>query len=76
MPAVRESPAVRREKLITKTFKKALVEKEWTVTHLAKLCEMDTPQLSRSINHPMSVKFETILMIAVKLGIDSIPIYK
>ncbi len=76
MPAVRESPAVQREKMIIKTFKKALIEKGWQAQHLAKLCKMEPSRMSLILNHPMNVKFETILMIATKLGIDSIPIYK
>lgn len=73
MPKVTKPTFVLREERIVKTFKHALLEKGWTVKHLAKLCGMDTAQLSRTINHPMSVKLDTILMIAVKLGIDSIP---
>lgn len=58
---------------ITKLFKKALIEKEWTVSHLAELCQKDVGTISKLINNPMKVKFETILNVANKLGIDSIP---
>lgn len=76
MPAVRKSPAVQQEEIIIKTFKKALIEKGWQAQHLAKLCKMKPPQMSRILNHPMNVQFDTILMIAAKLGVDSIPIIK
>ncbi len=62
------------EEKIVKLFKHALINKGWTMKHLAALCKMDPPQLSRNINHPLSVRFETILMIAKKLGIENIPV--
>ncbi len=73
MPALKKSPAVLRQEAITKSLKKGLIDKGWTVKHLAELCDMDTGALSRTINHPMSVKLETVLNIAKKLGIESIP---
>ena len=73
MPALKKSPAVLRQEMITKKFKIGLLEKGWTVKHLAELCGMDAGTMSRAINHPMSVKLETVLNIAKKLGIDSIP---
>ncbi len=74
MPAVRKPTIVQQEEIIVKTFKKALVDKGWQAQHLAKLCHMKPPQMSRVLNHPMNVQFDTILMIASKLGINSIPI--
>ncbi len=76
MPAVRKSPAVQQEEVIKKTLKKALVDKGWQSQHLAKLCGMEPSRISLILNHPMNVKFDTILMIAAKLGVNSIPIVK
>ena len=76
MPAVRKSPAVRQEEIIIKTLKKALVDKGWQAQHLAKLCKMEPSRISLILNHPMNVKFDTILMIAAKLGVNSIPIIR
>ena len=73
MPALKKSPSVLRQETITKNFKKGLIDKGWTVKHLADLCGMDAGALSRAINHPMSVRLETVLDIAKKLGIESIP---
>lgn len=73
MPAVRKPQCVQQEEKIVKAIKHGLVEKGWSVQHLAKLCGMDAGNMSRTINHPMNVKFDTILKIFTKLGIDSIP---
>lgn len=74
MPAIKKPAAVQREERIVNTFKHALINKGWSVKHLAELCKMDAGNMSRVINHPTKVQFDTILMIASKLGIDSIPI--
>ena len=74
MPAIRKPERVQQEEQITKTLKKALIDKGWTVAHLAELCDVQSANLSRTINHPMSVRFETIVKIFKKLGINSIPI--
>ena len=73
MPRIKKSTAEQREQNIIKTFKKALIEKEWSLNHLAELCNMDPGNMSRLINHPLRVKLETVLDVAKKLGIDSIP---
>ncbi len=73
MPALKKSPAVLRQETITRKLKIGLLEKGWTVKHLAELCGTDAGTMSRTINHPMSVRLETVLDIAKKLGIDSIP---
>lgn len=73
MPRVRKLGAASKEEQITKLFKKALIDKDWTMTHLAKLCGKDTGHMSRLINHPMQRRFKDVLMVADKLGIDSIP---
>lgn len=74
MPKIKETPLQKRESDIVKLFKMALVEKKWTTKHLAKLIGMNAANLSRVINHPMNVRLETILMIADKLDINSIPV--
>lgn len=73
MPAVRKPAHVQREERIVRALKKGLIDKGWTVQHLAGLCGMKPGNMSKTINHPMSVRLETILTIANKLGIDSIP---
>ena len=74
MPKIKKPTIIRQEEVVVKMFKKALVEKGWQSQHLAKLCQMKPSQMSRVLNHPMNVQFDTILTIASKLGIDSIPI--
>lgn len=73
MPAVRKPTHVQREERIVIALKTGLLNKGWSVQHFADLCGMKAGNMSRTINHPMSVKLETILVIASKLGIDSIP---
>ena len=73
MPALKKSPALLRQEKITKSLKMGLIEKGWTVKHLAELCGTDAGTMSRTINHPMRVRLETVLDVAQKLGIDSIP---
>lgn len=73
MPAVRKPTVVQREERIVKAFKVGLINKGWSVQHLADLCGIKVSNMSRLINHPMSVRLETILNVANKLGIDSIP---
>lgn len=73
MPAVRKFSSVLREEKISNAFKHALIEKGWTTKHLATICNMDAGNLSRVINHPAKVKLDTILLIASKLDIDSLP---
>lgn len=73
MPAVRKPTHIQREERIVIALKTGLINKGWSVQHLADLCGMKAGNMSRTINHPMNVKLETILTIASKLGIDSIP---
>ena len=73
MPRVNKPPSVKRAEAITRVLKVGLLDKGWTVAHLAELCGSDGPRISRIINHPQNVKLDTILNIAAKLGIDSIP---
>ena len=74
MPKVTLCPSMQRERNISGTLKKGLIDKGWTVQHLAELLGMEPSNLSRTINHPMSVKFDTICIIAIKLGITSLEI--
>ena len=73
MPRVRKLGAASKEEQIKKLFKKALIDKGWTLTHLAELCGKDTGYMSRLINHPFQRQFKDVLMVADRLGIDSIP---
>lgn len=74
MPAIKKYSCVAREEKIKNTFKHALIDKGWTTKHLATLCNMDAGNMSRVINHPAKVQLDTILLIASKLGINSLPI--
>lgn len=74
MPAIRKSAREQQEEQITKTLKKALIDKGWTMYHFAELCDMDRTIMCKVINHPMSVRFETMAKIFKKLGMNSIPI--
>jgi len=76
LPAIKKPVWVRQEEEISKLLKKALIDKGWSVAHLAELLKVDAGNLSRIINHPMRVRFETILMVANKLGFDSLPIIR
>ena len=73
MPTIKKTPSAKREEAITRALKIGLIDKGWTVAHLADLCGMHHGQTSRIINHPMKVRLETVLDIAAKLGISSIP---
>lgn len=73
MPKVRKLGTSHKEEELTKLLKKGLIDKGWTVKHLAELCGKDADNMSTIINHPMRVRFETIMTIANKLGIESIP---
>lgn len=73
MPKVKKLGISYKEEQLTKLLRKALVDKGWTVKHLAELCNINSDNMSTILNHPMRVRFETIMTIANKLGIDSIP---
>lgn len=73
MPKIKKLPSVMREEAMTKAFKVALINNGWTMAHLGELCGMDGARVSRVINEPMKVRLETVLNIAAKLGINSIP---
>lgn len=74
MPKTTLCPSMQREKNISDLLKKGLVDKGWSVKHLAKLLGTDAGNLSRVINHPMSVKLDTICKVAGKLGITELNI--
>lgn len=74
MPRITLSPSMQREQNISKALKKGLIDKGWTVSHFAKLLGMNQGNLSKIMNHPMSVKLDTICIIANKLGITSLEI--
>lgn len=60
--------------LICRMFKTALIEKEWTQSHLAKICGFSNSQMSRIINTPNKCCFSTIQQVSKKLGIKELPI--
>ena len=76
MPAVKKPTWIRQEEEISKILKKALIDKGWTVAHLAELIKKDVSSVSRILNHPLKVRLETVLNIAEKLSISSIPIIR
>ena len=74
MPKTILTPSMQRERNISAALKKALIDKQWTATHLAELLGMERSSLSRVLNHPMSVKFDTICRVAIKLGVTELEI--
>lgn len=74
MPKTILTPSMQRARNVSAVLKKALIDKGWTVSHLAKLLGMKQGNLSNIINHPMSVKFDTICRVATKLGITELNI--
>lgn len=70
MPALRKRPEEMRAKAITNAFRAALNNKDWEQTDLARLTGKAQSEVSRIINHPLSVKFDTILLFADKLGVN------
>lgn len=72
MPALRKRPEQLREEAMTKAFKKALVEKDWTQAHLAKLIGSEQATVSKIINHPLKREFRLVLMVADKLNVPLI----
>ena len=73
MPKLKLSPSAQREKNISDTLRCAMIRKGWSNQHFAELLGMDPGHLSKIINHPMSVRFETICIIASKLGLKELP---
>ena len=76
MPTIKKPSWVRQEEEISKILKKGLIDKGWTVSHLAELIKKDISCVSRILNHPSRVRLETILTIAEKLGVSSLPIVR
>ena len=74
MPKTILTPSMQRERNISAALKKALIDKQWTVSHLAELLGMKQGNLSKVLNHPMSVKFDTICRVAIKLGVTELEI--
>lgn len=74
MPKIRISTTQQREKNIRDALKCGMIAKGWSNQHLAGLLNMCPGNLSKIINHPMSVKLETVCMIAEKLGIKELPV--
>lgn len=70
MPKVRKSRAQQQSEVTKKAFKHALINKNWTVGHLAHLLGKNRSQLSKTINHPMNKQYGTILLIADKLDVN------
>jgi len=70
MPKLRKSPEDQREANLKKFFKKALLDREWSVKHLAELLGVDAANVSRTINHPMKCEIKTLLRVSDKLGVN------
>jgi hypothetical protein len=73
MPKLKLSPSAQREKNIRDALICGRVAKGWSNQHLAELLGMNPGNLSKIINHPMSVKYETLCLIASKLGLKELP---
>lgn len=73
MPRLKLTESAQREKNVSDALKKAMIDKGWSNNHLATLMKMQPGNLSRIINHPISVKYETLCLIANKLGIKELP---
>lgn len=74
MPRLTLSGTAKLENAVRGVLKKGMIDKGWSNQHLAKLLNMYPGNLSKAINHPLTVKFETICKIAEKLGIKDLPI--
>ena len=74
MPKIKQCASIQREINVSAALKHALIDKGWSNAHLAELLGMNPGNLSRIINHPMTVKFETLCIIADKLGLKELPI--
>ena len=73
MPKIKLSTAEQRERNVSDALKCGMIRKGWSNNHLAELLGMNPGNLSRVINHPMNAKFETLCIIATKLGIAELP---
>lgn len=72
LPTIRKTGGyVSNDDMFINTY---LIEKGWTNKHLAELCRMTPEAVCRAIGHPLTTKFNTLAIIADKLGIGSIPI--
>ncbi len=74
MPKIKLCPSQQRERNITAALEKARIDKGWTKKHLGELLHMPSYKISRIINHPANEKLSTVLLVANKLGIDSLPV--
>lgn len=81
MPKLKPTPSQQREDNIVLVLRNALNTKKWKQRHLLELLLATEPslrnltesRLSLILNHPMDVKFETVLIVAAKLGVESLP---
>ena len=70
MPKLKDTP----EQAMTKLFKTQIAERGWNQEHLAKLCGTDAGKISRAINNPSRQKYETLCLMARKLGLKELPV--
>lgn len=73
MPRIKPSTAQQRERNVSDTLKCGMIRMGWSNQHLAELLGINPGNLSKIINHPMSVKYETLCIIADKLKISELP---
>ena len=73
MPKLKLSPSDQREKNISDVLRFGMIRMGWSNQHLADLLGMNPGNLSKIINHPMSVKYETLCIVASKLGLKELP---
>ena len=73
MPKLKLSPSDQREKNISDVLRCGMIRMGWSNQQLADLLGMNPGNLSKIINHPMSVKYETLCIVASKLKIKELP---
>ena len=73
MPKLKLNPSEQREKNISDVLRSGIIRMGWSNQHLADLLGMNQGNLSKIINHPMSVKYETLCIVASKLGLKELP---
>ena len=74
MPRIKKLSCVEREENITKALQRALLDKGWSVGHLAKLCGKNISHVSRVIHNPLNVTVSSLVLISDKLGLREIPL--
>lgn len=70
MPALKKRPEEVMAAAMKRAFKIGLIEKDWTQRHLAKVTGLTRNTITEVFNDPIHRNFETILIVADKLGVN------